>query len=124
MVIRIAHGKGGKDRYVMLSTQLLSILRSYWLLAAGAAKTLAFPRSQRGQSGRAERRSAVAAAGLDRIRHYGFLANGRRAQKFELCCSLLESKRRLMAPPTSTRPQQTVNQAIRGTSPHAPPAAA
>ena len=30
MVIRIEHGKGGKDRYVMLSAQLLGILRAYW----------------------------------------------------------------------------------------------
>jgi len=33
MVIRIEHGKGGKDRYVMLSVQLLAILRAYWRLA-------------------------------------------------------------------------------------------
>jgi integrase/recombinase XerD len=33
MVIRIEHGKGGKDRYVMLSVQLLGILRTYWRLA-------------------------------------------------------------------------------------------
>ncbi len=33
MVIHIVHGKGGKDRYVMLSAQLLGILRSYWIQA-------------------------------------------------------------------------------------------
>jgi integrase/recombinase XerD len=32
MVIRVEHGKGSKDRYVMLSTQLLKILRIYWRL--------------------------------------------------------------------------------------------
>ena len=33
MVMRIERGKGGKQRYVMLSEQLLGILRSYWRLA-------------------------------------------------------------------------------------------
>lgn len=33
MVIQIHHGKGAKDRTVMLSAQLLAILRTYWRLA-------------------------------------------------------------------------------------------
>jgi site-specific recombinase XerD len=33
MLIRIEQGKGSKDRYVMLSPQLLQILRTYWRLA-------------------------------------------------------------------------------------------
>ncbi len=33
MVIRVEHGKGGKDRTAMLSAQLLTILRGYWRLA-------------------------------------------------------------------------------------------
>jgi integrase/recombinase XerD len=36
MVIRVEHGKGGKDRYVMLASQLLTILRTYWRLARPA----------------------------------------------------------------------------------------
>ena len=33
MMIRVEQGKGRKDRYVMLSTQLLAILRTYWRLS-------------------------------------------------------------------------------------------
>ena len=33
MVIEVRHGKGAKDRTVMLSPQLLTILRTYWRLA-------------------------------------------------------------------------------------------
>jgi len=33
MVIQVRHGKGAKDRTVMLSPQLLMILRTYWRLA-------------------------------------------------------------------------------------------
>ena len=33
MLIQVRHGKGAKDRTVMLSPQLLGILRIYWRLA-------------------------------------------------------------------------------------------
>ena len=33
MVIQVRHGKGAKDRTIMLSRQLLGILRTYWRLA-------------------------------------------------------------------------------------------
>jgi integrase len=36
MVIQVRHGKGAKDRTVMLSPQLLGILPTYWRLARPA----------------------------------------------------------------------------------------
>src|SRR6185437_8519358 len=67
MVIRIEHGKGGKDRYVMLSVQLLGILRTYWRLAR--PRDWLFPGRDAGkpidvQVLHAACRSACAAAGL------------------------------------------------------------
>jgi integrase/recombinase XerD len=69
MVIRIEHGKGGKDRYVMLSAQLLSILRTYWRLAR--PQHWLFPGRDEGkpidvQVLHAACRSACAAAGLSK----------------------------------------------------------
>src|SRR6476469_4878674 len=67
MVIRVEHGKGGKDRYVMLSAQLLGILRTYWRLAR--PRDWLFPGRDAGkpidvQVLHAACRSACAAAGL------------------------------------------------------------
>jgi site-specific recombinase XerD len=69
MVIRVEHGKGGKDRYVMLSAQLLGILRTYWRLAR--PEHWLFPGRESGkpidvQVLYAACRSARAAAGLDK----------------------------------------------------------
>src|SRR5436305_6264444 len=47
MVIRVEQGKGGKDRYVMLSPQLLKILRTYWRLAR--PKRWLFPGREAGE---------------------------------------------------------------------------
>ena len=69
MVIRIEHGKGGKDRYVMLPERLLMLLRRYWQLAR--PKHWLFPGSREDKplhptSLHAACRSARAAAGLDK----------------------------------------------------------
>jgi integrase/recombinase XerD len=69
MVIRIEQGKGAKDRYVMLSPQLLGILRSYWQLTRPVhwlfpgrdADHPLHPTTLHGAC-----RSAQAAAGLDK----------------------------------------------------------
>jgi integrase/recombinase XerD len=42
MLIRVEHGKGGKDRYTMLSPCLLEILRAYWRILCPAGPWL-FP---------------------------------------------------------------------------------
>jgi len=69
MVIRVEHGKGGKDRTVMLSAQLLGILRAYWRLAR--PEHWLFPGREAAkpidvQVLHAACRSARAAAGLDK----------------------------------------------------------
>ncbi|WP_317925878.1 tyrosine-type recombinase/integrase [Cupriavidus sp. TA19] len=47
MVLRVAQGKGQVDRYVMLSSRLLEILRSYWRI--GRPQHWLFPSSVPGQ---------------------------------------------------------------------------
>ena len=53
MVMRIENGKGGKERYVMLSAPLLGILRSYWRLAR--PPLYLFPGRDPGQADRTDR---------------------------------------------------------------------
>ncbi|MBT4041904.1 MAG: site-specific integrase [Rhodospirillaceae bacterium] len=70
MVIRIVHGKGGKDRYVMLPERLLMLLRRYWQIAQ--PRHWLFPGSNEEKSLHptslhAACRSARAAAGLDKL---------------------------------------------------------
>jgi site-specific recombinase XerD len=67
MLIQVRHGKGAKDRTVMLSPQLLAILRTYWRLAR--PKEWLFPGRDEGkpidvQVLYAACRSAAKAAGL------------------------------------------------------------
>jgi len=66
-VIRVRHGKGAKDRDVMLSPQLLGILRTYWRLAR--SRRFLFPGRDEDRSINptvlhATCRSAAKAAGL------------------------------------------------------------
>ncbi len=68
-VIRVRHGKGAKDRNVMLSPQLLGILRTYWRLTR--PRRFLFPGRDEGRSINptvlhAACRSAAKAAGLSK----------------------------------------------------------
>jgi site-specific recombinase XerD len=67
MVIRIENGKNQKDRYVMLSSKLLDILRSYW--KATHPKEWLFPG---GHPGQPISTSAVEVACQDAWRVAGF----------------------------------------------------
>jgi len=46
MVLRVTQGKGQKDRYVMLSPRLLTLLRTWWLIAT--PRTWLFPSTRAG----------------------------------------------------------------------------
>ena len=103
-VIRVRHGKGGKDRTVMLSAQLLRILRVYWRLAK--PKEWLFP--GRGadhpidvQVLYSACRSARAAAGIDkRVTVHTLRAQLRHASSGE--------RHRHPHHPGAARPQQPV----------------
>ena len=68
MVIVVRQGKGRKDRYVMLSEQLLAILRDYWKRARLQRLLFPGPDPERPITARSVQRAcreAVRAAGLD-----------------------------------------------------------
>jgi integrase/recombinase XerD len=69
LVMRIEHGKAGKERYVMLSAPLLGILRSYWRLTRPSLYLFPGRTSDKPIEPtvlHAACRSAAAAAGLDK----------------------------------------------------------
>jgi integrase/recombinase XerD len=69
MVMRIEHGKGGKERHAMLSAPLLGILRSYWRLTRPPLYLFPGRTSDKPIEPtvlHAACRSAAAAAGLDK----------------------------------------------------------
>ena len=68
MVIHVRQGKGRKDRYVMLSEQLLAILRAYWKQARPTDFLFPGPDPKRPITVRSVQRAcrdAVRTAGLD-----------------------------------------------------------
>ena len=67
MVIRVAQGKGQKDRYVMLSPKLLDTLRSYW--RGGAAEGVALPRQSSRPADHEIRRRLCLREGASARRH-------------------------------------------------------
>ena len=84
MVLRVANGKGQKDRYVMLSSKLLAVLRHWWLVER--PRHWLFPGAppadaDRAQSGAFACRQAASRAGLASVPVVDFLqaaARGRR----------------------------------------------
>ena len=67
-VIRVRHGKGGHERFVMLSPQLLRSLRAYWRFARPAAPYLFTARSGMPIHPEVARNAMVAAAKAAGIR--------------------------------------------------------
>ena len=69
MTIHVREGKGGRDRYVMLSPQLLAILRGHWRRTRSRPWLFPGPDPSRPITVRTVRRAcreAVEAAGLDK----------------------------------------------------------
>jgi integrase len=103
-IILVRHSKGGKDRNVMLSAQLLAILRTYWRLAR---TVFLFPGRDEDHAIdptvlHAACRSAVKAAGLTKrtlhtLRHSfatHLLENGTTSGSFRSCSATAICRRR------------------------------
>lgn len=58
-VIHVRHGKGAKDRYVMLSDQLLELLRDYWRATKPPRQGFIFPGENQGEPMNVDSVSAV-----------------------------------------------------------------
>ena len=77
MVIDVRQGKGRKDRYVMLSEQLLAILRDYWRRTRPQHWLFPGPDPSRPITARTVQRAcreAADAAGLDPVGHCAYAA--------------------------------------------------
>ena len=113
MVLRIALGKGQKDRYVMLSPKLLEILRAWWKQTRVRFRY----KNYRADPSTTHATMTLTATefirrflldvlptGFHRIRYYGFLGNRHRTEKLARCRQLLGTASTPPAPDETTPP--------------------
>ena len=105
MVLRIEHGKGGKERYAMLSQTLLGILRAYWRLAR--PPLYLFPGPDPGQAGRGQR--AVRSLSVGRGRGGARQAGQRPRAAAQLRHPPARAGRRYPRDPGASRPREFID---------------